>query len=123
MRSRYSGFVLGEGAYLYDTLSKDHADRQHTEEEEEMAMVILCRMKETLRYMGLKIIYAEGTEVLFVARVFERGVDKSFGELSEFVKEEDGWKYASGLTLQAKQLPKDLNRETFLAAVNATTAS
>lgn len=116
MRSRYSGFALGKGAYLYDTLAKDHPDRQHAPEDAERVVTSLSRMKDKQRFLGLTIVHAAGAEVLFVAKIFEQGRDVSFAELSEFVKEEDGWKYASGLVLPAKQIPKDLNRETFLAA-------
>jgi SEC-C motif domain protein len=124
MRSRYSGFVLGKGAYLYDTLAADHPDRQSTPEEEEMAMVILSRMKDTQRFMGLTIVHAEGNEVLFVAKIFEQGKDLSFAELSDFVKEDGSWKYASGIILPANKLPpkEGLNRESFLAAANASAA-
>ena len=39
---------------------------------------------------------AEGDEVLFDARVFERGGHRSFAELSTFVREDGSWRYASG---------------------------
>jgi hypothetical protein len=41
---------------------------------------------------------------LFLARIFERGVDRSFGELSTFVREAAGWRYASGELVPPEEL-------------------
>jgi SEC-C motif-containing protein len=63
-------------------------------------------------------IESETGEVLFYARIFERGVDYSFVELSGFIKEDGEWKYASGLMVETKNLPKDprkMTREEVLA--------
>ena len=40
----------------------------------------------------------ERGQVLFFARLFERGIDRSFVELSEFRKEDGAWRYLSGQT-------------------------
>lgn len=93
MRSRYSAFALGLGEYLVDTLASDHEDRRAPRE----ALVReLSRVKDRQRFMGLRIVEAKDDEVLFVARVFEKGKDRSFSERSTFVREDGAWKYASG---------------------------
>lgn len=113
MRSRYAAFALGLGRYLVDTLSASHPDRPHPDLERELA-----RSKERQRYLGLRIVHAQDDEVLFVAKIFERGVDRSFAELSTFVREHGEWRYASGIAVPRSALPKDvdaLDRTTFLA--------
>jgi SEC-C motif-containing protein len=101
MRSRYAAFALGLGAYLVETLSADHPDREH---DARALGTALSRAKETQRFMGLTILESsadgdeEGDEgeVTFHARVFERGVDRSFTERSRFRKEAAGWRYTGG---------------------------
>lgn len=115
MRSRWSGFVLGKGEYLFDTLANDHPDR---EAPRPAAVRELSRAKDRQRYLKLTVLFAEGDEVLFHARVFQKGQDRSFAELSRFVKEDGAWRYASGLLLPSTSLPADiltLNRASFLA--------
>ena len=50
---------------------------------------------------------AEGDQVLFLARIFVKGEDRSFAELSDFVREDGAWKYASGVLLPKDKLPDD----------------
>ena len=103
MRSRYAAFALGLGEYLVDTLASSHPDRDLPRE----ALVIeLSRVKDRQRFLGLRIVRAEGDEVLFDARIFERGVDRSFAELSTFVREDGRWGYASGRTVKREELPR-----------------
>ena len=103
MRSRYAAFALGLGEYLVDTLASTHPDRDVPRE----ALVIeLSRVKDRQRFLGLRIVRAEGDEVLFDARIFERGVDRSFAELSTFVREDDRWTYASGRTPTREEWPE-----------------
>ena len=116
MRSRYSAFALGEVEYLAKTLCKDHPDRT------EDAAADYRRAREHRRFLDLCIMHASSDgdvgEVLFYARIFERGVDYSFVELSGFVKEDGAWKYASGLMIETKDLPPDprkVTREDVLA--------
>jgi SEC-C motif-containing protein len=93
MRSRYAAFALGLGAYLADTLATDHEDRAAPRD----ALVReLSRVKDRQRFMGLRIVEAKDDEVLFVARIFEKGQDRSFAERSTFVREDGAWKYARG---------------------------
>ena len=93
MRSRCAAFALGLGEYLVDTLASSHPDRDLPRE----ALVTeLSHAKDRQRFLGLRIVRAEGDEVLFEAHIFERGQDRSFAELSTFVCEDGRWRYASG---------------------------
>jgi SEC-C motif-containing protein len=109
MRSRFSAFALGLGDYLVRTLAKTHADRALPSAALSSA---LSRAKDTQRFLGLRIVRAHAAvsdategEVLFVARVFERGADRSFAELSRFVREDGAWRYESGVVVPASKLP------------------
>jgi SEC-C motif-containing protein len=103
MRSRYAAFALGLGEYLVDTLASSHPDLDLPRE----ALVIeLSRVKDRQRFLGLRIVRAAGDEVLFDARIFERGEDRSFAELSTFVLEDGRWKYASGRAVTRDELPE-----------------
>jgi SEC-C motif-containing protein len=97
MRARYAAFALGLGAFLVRTLAADHSDRA---EDDAVLARAYSRMKETQRFLDLTIHRTragdrEG-EVIFTARIFERGLDRSFTERSRFVREGDGWRYAGG---------------------------
>ena len=62
----------------------------------------------------------------FVARIFEKGRDRSFVELSHFVREDGRWRYASGILLPADRLPRDpgtMRRDEFLRLAGATEES
>lgn len=122
MRSRFAAFALGLGDYLVATLAEGHEDRALP------APALareLARVKERQRFLDLHVAHAaedgDRGEVLFVARVFERGKDRSFAELSTFVREADGaWRYRGGDLLPAADLPcatSELTREVFLAAL------
>jgi SEC-C motif-containing protein len=93
MRSRYAAFALGLGDYLVDTLASDHPDRSLARDE---LVRSLSRAHDTKRFLGLEIVRAEGAEVEFSARIFERGADCSFRERSTFVLEGGAWRYARG---------------------------
>jgi SEC-C motif-containing protein len=125
MRSRYSAFALGLGEYLVRTLASSHPDAQY--DPTELAR-ILSRTRESQRFLGLRILDARAgataseSEVLFYARIFERGVDRSFAELSTFVREgvgaESALRYASGILVPAARLPtplEALTRDAFVA--------
>jgi SEC-C motif-containing protein len=114
MRSRYSAFALGLGSYLVETLAANHPDRGRPAAE---LARDLGRAHLTQRYMGLAIFPARADEVLFHARIFVQGHDHSFVELSSFVREADGWRYAAGELLPAKALGSalpGLTRDSFL---------
>jgi SEC-C motif domain protein len=44
-------------------------------------------------------------QVLFFAKVFERGKDRSFVERSDFRHDGAGWRYVSGVLHRLKELP------------------
>ena len=118
MRSRWTAFALGRGDYLFDTLASSHADRAAPRD---AAVRELSRARETQRFLRLLVLHASATgdegEVLFIARVFQKGQDQSFGELSRFVREAGAWRYASGILVPGDRLPADLaqiTRESFL---------
>ena len=119
MRSRYAAFALGLGAYLVRTLAASHPDWALPRQELERS---LSFAKQRQRYNGLRILETmsdgERGEVLFFARIFEGGQDRSFAELSDFVREGAGWRYAAGIALPKARLPEDLDgltRAAFLA--------
>jgi len=97
MRSRYAAFALGLGEYLVRTLTDDHADRAHDEADLARA---LSQAKGRQRFLGLTIHETaqdgDRGEVLFSARIFEKGVDRSFTERSVFRRERGEWRYARG---------------------------
>jgi SEC-C motif-containing protein len=113
MRSRYAAFALGLGAYLASTLAADHPDLELPRE----AMIReLSRARERQRFMGLRILHtsagADRGEVLFFARIFERGADRSFVELSGFVREGGAWRYAEGVMVPAEAMDVPLDALT-----------
>jgi SEC-C motif-containing protein len=121
MRSRYAAFAKKEAAYLLRTLHPDHEDRGLPEAE------VLRRLRAsagTLRYLGLAILDRRGpdadgiAQVLFLARVFEKGRDLSFVELSDFAHDGEGWRYLRGAGVPAAQFrgdPRALTIEAFLS--------
>jgi SEC-C motif-containing protein len=114
MRSRSAAFALGLGAYLVRTLASDHDDLALPRAE---LVRLLSDARHRQRFMGLRILHApeahgdEG-EVMFFARIFEKGVDVSFVELSRFVREGTAWRYASGILVPKADLPADLDALT-----------
>ncbi|WP_224361443.1 YchJ family protein [Hyalangium versicolor] len=107
MRSRYSAFALREAAYLWKTLHPTHPDRSRPEAEvvKELRAFAQSHQFPGLVVMDRRAPDAQGVaQVLFFAKVFERGKDRSFVERSDFRHDGTGWRYVSG-TLR---LPKDL---------------
>jgi uncharacterized protein YchJ len=86
MRSRYAAFALGLGDYIAKTGLESAPPKTPGR-----------------RYLGLRIHDAHGDTVLFFARIFERGVDCSFGELSTFEKN-GAWRYTSGVIIPKERM-------------------
>jgi SEC-C motif-containing protein len=97
MRSRYAAFALGLGEYLVHTLAADHPDRAL---DAGTLVRTLSQAHERQRFLGLRIDEARADgdrgEVLFFARIFERGKDCSFTERSSFRREDGQWRYEAG---------------------------
>jgi SEC-C motif domain protein len=127
MRSRYAAFALNLGPYLYRTLASSHPERARGEAD---FLRELARGRRPLRYVGLLLLHeaavGDAGEVLFFARLFEKGQSRSFAELSSFVREGGGWRYADGVLLPDGALPREvgaMTRESFLALVAAAGVS
>jgi SEC-C motif domain protein len=109
MRSRYSAFALREVEYLWRTLHPEHPDRSRPKEE---VLRELRAVASGHKYPRLSVLDRDlpaderGTAVvLFHARVFEKGKDRSFVERSEFRHDGTGWRYLSGEALAPGALP------------------
>jgi SEC-C motif domain protein len=114
MRSRYAAYVVGDMDYLIRTLHRDHPDasRPHADVARE-----LRAGQGVLKFPGLKIVEHRSTEgsaeVLFLARVFERGADRSFYEHARFLHDGTGWRYRSGEMVGAMMVRKEPTLATF----------
>lgn len=102
MRSRFSAFATAHVDYLVKTLHPDHDERKLPDDVLRPMIQSACR---SYRYTGLEIEETE-TEgdrgrVTFFAKVFEKGVDCSFREVSTFGRTAEGWRYLSGQTIAA----------------------
>ena len=93
MRSRFSAFALRQHAYLWRTLHGAHEDRAIPEPDFVRAV---RDATSSLRYLRLSVLDAKDDRVLFLARIFDKGHDRSFVELSVFERERGGWRYQSG---------------------------
>ncbi|MGQ0505329.1 MAG: YchJ family protein [Myxococcaceae bacterium] len=111
VRARFSAFAVKELAFLRSTLHPSHPDSSRAEVE---VIRELRHATATHRYVRLHVLDAspedgEGVaRVLFHAKIFERGKDRSFVELSEFEREQGQWRYARGALRAAsdfKSLP------------------
>jgi len=108
MRSRFAAFALGDGAYLLRTTHPGHPLSLRPPDE---AIRELSTARQRLRYLDLTVHDAredgDRGQVLFTARVFERGRDVSFTELSDFERVDGAWRYLDGLTAPALDAPPD----------------
>lgn len=100
MRSRFSAFAKKEVDYLVRTLHPEHEDRKQL-----TSAQIADSIRETsrdFRYLDLAVLDRAdfddtGTaRVLFFAKVFSKGVDYSFAEVSEFRRDDEGIRYVRG---------------------------
>ena len=121
MRSRYAAFAVGATDYLWDTLHAHHEDRARPRAE---VVAELAQAGREMKYTGLTVLDraapdAEGVaRVLFLAKVFERGKDRSFVEVSDFQHDGDGWRYLSGYAVPCALVqgdPRTLTIATFQA--------
>lgn len=107
MRSRFAAYANKLAPYIYRTLHANHDDRNRPEAE------VLREIRDatsTLRFMHLAILDREApneeglARVLFYARVFEKGQNRSFVELSDFLHDGVGWRYVRGRQAAAAKL-------------------
>lgn len=103
MRSRYAAYANKLAPYIYRTTHPNHEDRKRLEKD---VMREIREAMSTLRFMHLNVLdreepnKTEPARVLFFARVFEKGQNRSFIELSDFLHDGTGWRY-----LQGRQAP------------------
>jgi SEC-C motif-containing protein len=116
MRSRFSAFALDYSAYLWRTLHPSHPDRARPEAE---ILRNFRRASRTMEYRALSILDSAGdagrAQVLFLARVGDRGRDLSFLERSDFLHDGTGWRYANGTVRPATDFaaPEATRFDTF----------
>jgi len=107
MRSRYSAFALREVEYLWRTLHPEHPDRARPKEELLRELRAVCSAH---KYPRLHVLDRQPPDetgkavVLFYARIFEKGKDRSFVERSEFRHDGTGWRYLTGDGQPASEL-------------------
>ena len=108
MRSRYSAFAERQVEYLWRTLHPTHPDRSRPRDEllRELRAVCSAHKYPRLHVLDRQLAEVGGTAVvLFYARVFEKGKDRSFVERSEFQHDGQGWRYLRGRARAPSQLP------------------
>jgi SEC-C motif-containing protein len=115
MRSRFAAYARGNAEYLWKTLHPEHDDRARPRE------TVIREFREAFvrfRYQSLRVLDRsppdnEGVaRVLFIARIFERGRERSFIERSDFLHDGAGWRYLCGATLPVNILPKPADTYT-----------
>jgi len=119
MRSRYSAFAMKDAAYLWKTLHPEHAERSRPEAE---VVKEFRTFAQTHQFPGLVVMDRRPpdergvAQVLFFAKIFEKGKDRSFVERSNFRHDGTGWRYLSGVGVRPADLPvppEQLTLETF----------
>ena len=115
MRSRYSAFALRDVAYLWKTLHPSHPDRARPREDylRELRAYAQGHQFPKLVVMDSRPPDADGVaQVLFFAKVFEKGKDRSFVERSEFRHDGTGWRYLSGELRVPRELATPIDQLT-----------
>lgn len=124
MRSRYSAFAERQVEYLWRTLHPAHPDRSKPKDEllRELRAVCSAHKYPRLHVLDRRLADVGSTAVvLFYARIFEKGKDRSFVERSEFQHDGQGWRYLRGTALAPTALPLPAEQLT-LATFPASTA-
>jgi SEC-C motif domain protein len=124
MRSRYAAYVNKLAPYLYRTMHADHEDRKRPENN---VMREIRDAASTLRFMHLSVLDRRNddehgiAQVLFFARVFEKGQNRSFIELSDFRHDGNGWRYLKGLQTAASRVsnPEQIDIPKFEALLGS----
>lgn len=124
MMSRYCAYAKKLAPYVYRTLAADHDDRKRPEQD------VLREIRDataTLKFMRLAVLDERNAnqdgiaQVLFFARVFEKGQNRSFIELSDFVHDGVGWRYLRGKQAAAARIsqPEKVDIPAFETLVNS----
>ncbi|HMY16603.1 MAG TPA: YchJ family metal-binding protein [Polyangium sp.] len=125
MRSRYAAYANKLTPYIHRTLHPRHEDRNRPENE------VLREIRDavsTLRFMHLDVLDREDpneeglARVLFHARVFEKGQNRSFIELSDFLHDGIGWRYVQGRQIPASRakIPEKVDIAQFRVLLGKT---
>jgi len=115
MRSRYAAFALAEVDYLWLTLHPQHPDRARPEAQVKQELRQGCQRYKypALSVLDVRAPNADGlAQVLFLARVFDKGKECSFVERSDFRHDGQGWRYLGGLPKALSGLKGDPTRLT-----------
>jgi SEC-C motif-containing protein len=123
MRSRYAAYANKLAPYIYRTTHPEHEDRQRPEPD---VMREIRDAVSTLRFMNLSVLDHKDpnkqglARVLFYARVFEKGQNRSFIELSDFLHDGTGWRYLRGRQAPAARIknPEHLDITQFQALLD-----
>lgn len=94
MRSRYSAYVNGDGAYLVFSSSSDNRYNEDAELIEEFS--------NSVEWLKLEVIDVIEDEVEFKAYYRDKDGIQVLHERSTFVLEDDRWKYADGELYNSK---------------------
>ncbi|MBK9263314.1 MAG: hypothetical protein IPM54_26365 [Polyangiaceae bacterium] len=124
MRSRFAAYANKLAPYLYRTIHAEHEDKKRPEAE---VMREIRDAASTLRFMRLGVLDEQDADqhgiarVLFFARVFEKGQNRSFIELSDFRHDGTGWRYLRGTQAAASRVtnPEELDIPKFNALLDS----
>jgi SEC-C motif domain protein len=94
MRSRYSAYVNGDGAYLVFSASSDNRYNEDAELIEEFS--------NSVEWLKLEVLDVIEDEVEFKAYYRDKDGIQVLHERSSFVLEDDRWKYADGELFKSK---------------------
>jgi len=124
MRSRFSAYANKLVPYVYRTLHAEHEDKKRPEAK------VLREIRDatsSLRFMRLVVLDRRDADehgvarVLFFARVFEKGKNRSFLELSDFLHDGTGWRYLRGQQEPASEVtnPEQIDIPKFEAMLES----
>ena len=98
MRSRYTAYVLGDGAYLVKTAIKEN---RHEEDVE-----LIEQFSKNVKWLKLELLHVEQKEssgvVEFKAYYLENSEIVLLHERSDFEKNDGVWEYAKGKFINSK---------------------
>lgn len=97
MRSRYAAYAKGESQYIIETT---HPENEAYLEDKVHWIMEIQHFTQSTDFKGLEIVSSEDKGnagcVTFIVYLEQNGVDGSFKEESEFVREKGKWYYLKG---------------------------